>query len=200
MANGNIYHWGVPQPILTDPNGFILNAEDNQWHDLRINWNPQTLAFKVYVDCNLKLTYTGDIVNHIFNGNAEVFWGFTSATGAARNAYEFCLEYVSFIEELQDTTICEGSSVQLNAGAGASNLFVWTPSTGLSNAYISSPIATPESTTTYTVYAIDNCGNTRIDSVTISVRDEIDDGTGVNICLEKPKPGNVADNLQNISE
>lgn len=46
-------------------------------------------------------------------------------------------------------TVCPGNSTQLTA-VGATS-YAWTPSTGLNNAGISNPIATPATTTTYTV-------------------------------------------------
>ena len=48
-----------------------------------------------------------------------------------------------------DTTICPGTPINLNT-TGATN-YTWTPATALSNTLIASPIATPMSTTTYTV-------------------------------------------------
>ncbi len=46
-----------------------------------------------------------------------------------------------------DDTICIGSSTQLHASAGTT--YLWTPSTGLNNSNIQSPIASPTVTTTY---------------------------------------------------
>lgn len=50
-----------------------------------------------------------------------------------------------------DTAICVGSSAQLTA-AGGELSYEWTPATGLSNANIANPIATPTSTTKYVVH------------------------------------------------
>ncbi|RMG32089.1 MAG: PKD domain-containing protein [Bacteroidetes bacterium] len=158
-----------PAPILTNFFGPV-NAEDGRWHQLRVHWNPARQQFLAYVDCELRLSYTGDIINNVFNGNSQVFWGFTAATGNKNNLHQFCLEYVSFIEELQDTTICQGASVQLNAGTGAGNSFSWSPTAGLNNPNIPNPIARPTATTTYVLTVTDACGDTRTDSVTIHVQ------------------------------
>jgi len=64
------------------------------------------------------------------------------------------------------TTICQGSSIQLNA-SGA-NSYVWNPPTGLSNPNIANPIASPTSTITYVVDFANGCGIVQ-DSVTIAV-------------------------------
>ena len=61
------------------------NIEDGAFHPITISWNASTLNFRVFFDNVLAIDYTGDMVMDIFGGNAEVFWGFTSATGAANN-------------------------------------------------------------------------------------------------------------------
>lgn len=65
----------------------------------------------------------------------------------------------------RDTTICEGTSIQLIASGGVK--YKWTPAQGLSNDGISNPVASPVDTTTYTV-SISNlyC----IDTVSVRIR------------------------------
>jgi hypothetical protein len=48
-----------------------------------------------------------------------------------------------------DVTICSGSSVQLNTTGGSN--YSWSPTTGLSNSTIANPLASPTTTTQYTV-------------------------------------------------
>lgn len=119
-----------------------------------------------------------------------VTWGFTGATGGNSNRQQVCLEYVSFIEELQDTTICEGESVQLEAGTGAANSFSWSPATGLSATNIPNPVASPSTTTTYVLTVTDPCGTSRVDSVTITVNPALtaDAGDDLSICPGSPAP------------
>jgi gliding motility-associated-like protein len=71
----------------------------------------------------------------------------------------------------RDTTTCKGSSVQLNAiGAGTVS---WIPVALLSNPDIVNPIATPDTTTTFTVNLTDQFGCKNSASVIIEVRDKI---------------------------
>ncbi|XZF13637.1 gliding motility-associated C-terminal domain-containing protein [Chitinophagaceae bacterium MMS25-I14] len=56
----------------------------------------------------------------------------------------------------QDTAICYGNSVQLNAGGG--DTYQWFPTTGLSCATCANPTATPLVNTTYHVAIIDQYG------------------------------------------
>ena len=66
-----------------------------------------------------------------------------------------------------DTSICNGSSTQLNSSAPGAVSYAWTPTTGLSNPAIASPMASPTVTTTYVV-AITNV-NGCVDNDTIVV-------------------------------
>lgn len=66
-----------------------------------------------------------------------------------------------------DITIIEGHSSQLNATGGGT--YIWTPSTGLSDTTISSPVVSPMVTTTYYVTVTSDEGCTSIDSVIVTV-------------------------------
>ena len=71
----------------------------------------------------------------------------------------------------RDTTTCKGSSVQLNAiGAGTVS---WIPVAFVSNPDIVNPIATPDTTTTFTVNLTDQFGCKNSASIIIEVRDKI---------------------------
>jgi gliding motility-associated-like protein len=66
-----------------------------------------------------------------------------------------------------DTTVCGNASAKLNATGAES--YTWFPATGLSDATISNPVATPGATTTYYVKGTANNSCTNIDSVTINI-------------------------------
>ncbi|MFN5346125.1 MAG: gliding motility-associated C-terminal domain-containing protein [Bacteroidota bacterium] len=66
--------------------------------------------------------------------------------------------------------ICNGGSISLTASGGTS--YSWTPATGLNNATIDNPIASPTTTTTYTVIVTDANGCTDDDQVTVDVNDQ----------------------------
>jgi PKD repeat protein len=77
-------------------------------------------------------------------------------------------------------TICNGASTQLNATGG--QIYVWTPSTGLSNANVANPIASPTATTTYNVQ-VTNGTCSSIASVTVTVTNlNVNAGGDVTIC------------------
>ena len=66
-----------------------------------------------------------------------------------------------------DVTTCNGQNIQLNASG--SSTYQWSPATGLSNPNISNPMASPATTTTYTVTGTDVNGCTSTDQVTVTV-------------------------------
>jgi gliding motility-associated-like protein len=66
-----------------------------------------------------------------------------------------------------DVSICEGSSLQLNATGGVN--YSWTPSTALSDAQIQNPVASPTQNITYYVTVDDGNNCSAIDSVSITV-------------------------------
>ncbi|MET6996314.1 CshA/CshB family fibrillar adhesin-related protein [Chitinophaga defluvii] len=56
-----------------------------------------------------------------------------------------------------NTPVCEGTSLQLNTTGGGVK-HTWSPATGLSDPSIANPVATPATTTTYTVTGYDTRG------------------------------------------
>ncbi|MES2139731.1 MAG: gliding motility-associated C-terminal domain-containing protein [Bacteroidota bacterium] len=66
-----------------------------------------------------------------------------------------------------DVVICQGASVTLNVTGG--NSFAWSPASSLSSAVISSPVASPPSTTDYIVTATSDGGCTDKDTVKVTV-------------------------------
>lgn len=79
--------------------------------------------------------------------------------------------------------ICQGSSVTMNASPGATT-YSWSPATGLSDPSIQNPVASPATTTTYTLTETGAFGCTGTDTVTIAVKPTpfADAGYGGDIC------------------
>lgn len=73
-----------------------------------------------------------------------------------------------------DIAICADSSVTLNpsvTGSQGNLSYLWTPSVGLSDPTIANPVASPQSTTTYTLTITDQGGCIASDSVTVEVNE-----------------------------
>jgi hypothetical protein len=73
-----------------------------------------------------------------------------------------------------DTSMFFGDSVQIGNNVTENAIYLWTPSTGLSNVTTANPMASPASTTTYVVTKT-QCSVTTTDSVVVSYL-----GVGVN--------------------
>lgn len=81
-----------------------------------------------------------------------------------------------FADAGEDKNICKGESVQIGGNPSASGgagdfTYLWTPATGLDDAAIANPVASPENTTVYKLTVIDAGGNGcfATDDVTITV-------------------------------
>ncbi|MBI3260599.1 MAG: T9SS type A sorting domain-containing protein [Ignavibacteriae bacterium] len=82
----------------------------------------------------------------------------------------------------KDVTICKGTSVKLISGGGKT--YSWSPSAGLSNSKIATPIASPNSTTKYRVLVSNgNCIDSAFVTVTVIPFLSPDAGEDKVVCL-----------------
>ena len=148
-----------------------VNIEDGVDHDVKIEWVSSSQTLNVYFDCNLRLSITEDFKNTIFEGDSSVYFGFVGSTGGLNNIHRVCFNSISFIENLtlDDETICEGESIQVDASIPSGISYLWSPTLGVSDINSPSPLLTPIETTTYFVSITDICGEPSSQSVTINV-------------------------------
>lgn len=143
---------------LAGPVGILpgnANAEDCQYHDVRFTWDPTANVFEVYVDCQLRLTYNGDI-RAALGGSTSATYGYTAATGGAANQHEACFLSNSQPGSNTALTLCQGDTLTLTAGPGTDHS--WSPGAGLSAPLGQSVEAFPVVSTTYFVNYVDACG------------------------------------------
>ena len=176
----------VPNHSAFTPYNDLGNIEDGNYHRVIINWNVSTQTFSMTFDGSLKLSVVIDIKNTIFSGNAEVYWGFTAATGGLNN-----LQKVKFIEYCQtpfgcadlpeittsSNNIVQGESIVLTSTSTVST-FLWSDNSTLNTLSVQ-----PTSSTTYTLDITKN-GVTCQKSIFINVLDD-SDGDGVSDSLDK---------------
>ena len=170
FKNGTVNHNTVNSlagPIQASANN--ANVEDGNYHTLNIKWDPDLKELEVYLDCDYRLQYQGDLIDSIFQGDSLVHWGFLGTTGGANNVQGFCFTVPidSLVTSLNDATMCSGDTVQLNAGDSLCT-YSWSPSTGLSSSSIPNPFATPTTTQTYYVTVSYQC-DTLYDSATVTI-------------------------------
>lgn len=167
--NGSVNHNGANNlsgPVQAIPGN--PNLADGQFHIFRVTWDPATNLLSVYLDCELRLTYTGDIVANIFANNSEIWWGFTGATGGLANLQSACIS--NYAVGLPPTfPMCEGQSVELGVVGAPDGEYSWEPPTALSDPTIANPVASPTENTTYTVTFTDLCGAETQLSTTVEI-------------------------------
>lgn len=66
------------------------NIDDGNVYEVVIDWNAATQTLEVFFDGVSRLTYNNDIVNNVFGGQSQVYWGATAATGGFNNQQYFC--------------------------------------------------------------------------------------------------------------
>ncbi len=184
VRNGDMNHGtantlaGPVQARSTNP-----DIEDCQWHTLRVTWDAAKKQLDIWFDCELRLSWNGDLVNDIFGGDPEVFWGFTAATGGLSNQHQVCFSYTTFLDGFEDVVICPGGQYQMQLSGG--RRYHWEPAYGLSDPDIANPIASPDTTTTYFVEVLDECNIPFYDTITIFVDGDtvfFDLGPDTSIC------------------
>lgn len=186
--NGDLNHSSANNlagPVQADPAD--PNVEDCAFHKVRVDWDAGAQLLRVWFDCSLRLSYSGDIVQEIFGGDPWVYWGFTAGTGAASNLQQVCLDYTTFFQSQPDVRICAGGQVQLQLSGSPS--YLWSPPDGLSAANIPNPVAAPGQTTTYVVEMRDACQFPFYDTVTVFVHPDslrIELGPDTSFCEGTP--------------
>ncbi len=99
MANGRVGH----QADLAGPN-VIANIEDCTRHSFYVRWNPNQQKLWVEIDGEEVIAATGDIVNEIFRGQSQVYWGMTAATGRYHNIHEVCFDRIGLLPDAEEET------------------------------------------------------------------------------------------------
>lgn len=91
MANGRIGHFSN----LAGPNT-IPNIEDCSRHLFSVIWDPGAQVLLVEIDGTEVIRVKRDLINDVFGGNTQVYWGVTAATGRYNNIHEVCFDRLSF--------------------------------------------------------------------------------------------------------
>lgn len=117
QANGNINHNNdLAGPVAIS--SVSDNVEDCNWHPLRISWDASSKWLRTYFDGVLRLEKQLDLVTSIFNGDPNVYWGFTGATGGLVNLQQFCTALDPVINiNAANSVACKDSVVLFNSAS-----------------------------------------------------------------------------------
>jgi hypothetical protein len=98
VLNGVACH--NPATTIQGPS-IIANVEDGQWHPVKFTWNAATKNFKFYWNGSSTAFYdvVYDIQANIFGGSPFTYFGFTAATGSARNDHRIRFGNAVFVSQ-----------------------------------------------------------------------------------------------------
>ncbi len=174
--NGSVFN--VVAPAVAASNSG-KNIEDGKCHKFRIQWIPSTYIIHVFFDDTLRINKTYNIIDSVFGGITQVYWGLTGASGSFSNQQGFC---DVFADAGADTSICPYDSVQLTAATAFS--YQWLPTTGLSCPTCKTTKASPPVTTNYILKATSFYGCIAYDTVkvTLFAGPTTDAGPDITLC------------------
>ncbi len=142
------------------------NIEDGADHLVRVNWLAPQKILEVYFDCEKRISVPIDMIA-IF-GKAEVFWGFTAATGGDSNSQTVCIKKDAVWQSALQ--ICQGESRQLLARNSIDGVYRWSPASAIVGAAnIRNPIVRPDRDQLFVVEYRNSCNQLVRDSVMIKV-------------------------------
>ena len=186
VNNHNAPYFNLAGPVSARSDG--ANIEDGQPHRFRLEWDEPAQSLTFLFDCEVRLTLDLDLVNDLFDGDSDVWWGFTGSTGGSSNTQVACITAAAV--GLPPTfEMCDGESVELALEATAEGTVSWDPQEGLSDPDNANTLASPDATTTYTATWTDICGEvlTAVTTVEVSPLPEPDLPPEVSLC-----PGETA--------
>lgn len=189
VKNGDVSHSSpnnLAGPVQTSAN--TGNVEDGQWHQLRVIWDPSSYTMLVYFDGILRLSHVYDIITNVFNGDPQVYWGFTGATGGARNEHRFCVGLNPDLN-INSTTACVDEEIQFidNSFSTLGDVQSWNwdfgdgSSSGDQNPTHSYSSAGSK-TVTLTIYDINGCSASTTYDVTIVSPPNVSAGADATVC------------------
>lgn len=112
----------------------IPNIEDGAFHTFNVTWNPITQIFQINLDGNIVNAYNTDIINTVFAGDPNVYFGFTGATGGLSNLQKVCMYRNSAFTQ-DKLTACVGEAISFtdNSTSDLNNItdYLWDFGDGL---------------------------------------------------------------------
>jgi gliding motility-associated-like protein len=118
---------------------------------------------------NFSSSISNPLLPKVQYADSGLYQVLVTTSGGCKNIDSFNVKVYPGVKASVNSTafICEGGSTTLNASGGTS--YQWIPATGLSNAQISNPVASPLDTTVYKVTVANQYGCTDTAKTTVNV-------------------------------
>jgi gliding motility-associated-like protein len=172
LRDGNTNHF--LSSSLTTPTRIKANKDmvkDGLDYRVRIVWDAPLRRLKVLVDCEERISVTVDLINDVFKGSNQVWWGFTASTGYQASRQTVCLN--KNIVEKASYSVCQGETVQLLARPSIDNQYTWSPAAELNNPESRNPTVRPARSQWYTVLTHGYCNASIRDSFYVEVKSSL---------------------------
>lgn len=152
----------------------IIGADDEySW-----TWFPST-GLSVDTGANITATITDTITYTAI--------GVGGFCGDATLQITLFVDESEFADAGEDEAVCFGLSTELNGDGGSfDSIYSWSPVTGLSDPAIANPVASPTTTTVYTLTTTDVFGCPETDEITVTVNPlpDVNAGPDIAICID----------------
>ncbi len=188
MMNGSANHASANN--LAGPvqaSSTLSNIENCAWHTVQVQWDPGFNTLAVFFDGVFRTSYTGDVINDIFGGDSQVYWGWTGGTGGLSADQRFCNSILPDYS-VSNTSQCVGDEIvftdaSLTSSGNISN-YSWdfgdgNTGTGIPISHVYSAAATYDVTLEITT---EGCTEDTIIPITIDPSPVVDLGADVAIC------------------
>lgn len=157
QANGDLNHNSINNlagPVQALEN--IDDIEDSLWHVFKVKWDATTKTLSASVDGVLRVSVQKDLVADIFGNDNQVFWGFTAATGGARNLQQFCTSLTPSFTLAASQATCVGQPISfLDASTSFGTVTNWFWNFGDGNAsFQQNPTHTYAAAGVYNVFLV----------------------------------------------
>ncbi len=93
VENGWLEYPVAAGPVSAAPNAADGLITDGKEHSMTMRWDAATHTLVLALDTGAALTYTNDIVQNLFGGESQVYWGMTGATGVGFAPQYFRLKH-----------------------------------------------------------------------------------------------------------
>lgn len=174
--NGSQHH----TQVAATPFAGLQEIGDGLYHEVRITWDAGLQVIALYWQGAVVplIAHNIDLINSVFAGNPNVYWGWTAGTGGVFGEYRVCTNSnAAFSQDL--TSVCPGLPVQFTDGSTSDlnliDAWDWDFGDGSPNGTVQDPTHSYNAPGNYTVTLTmtDGFGCDYVETSSVTVLDSI---------------------------